>query len=227
MQTMKQKVKRKPTTTNPIEQANHKDDNTFINQHLCPTTSAWTEWINPKTQKKFSLSLTRSGNLTKDDLKSCFKLVEETSRADYEASSIGWRPAKKITEMKSPELRYIMVKDAAGHVRGFTSLMPTYEEGEPVIYCYEIHLKPELQGTGLGKILISFLERIAANTPPIDKVMLTCFLSNQKALGFYKRSGFEKDAISPGPRKLRFGKEFVPDYVIMSKVVSRVPTSES
>ncbi|KAI1077595.1 acyl-CoA N-acyltransferase [Whalleya microplaca] len=221
MQTIQQKVKRKRATTNPIEQANLKNDETFINEHLRPTTPTWTEWTNPKTQEKFSLSLTRAGNLTKDDLNSCFRLVEETSRADYEPSSIGWRPAKKFAEMKSPELRYIIVKDAAGSVRGFTSLMPTYEEGEPVVYCYEIHLKPELQGTGLGKILMGFHERVAVHTPPIKKVMLTCFLSNQKALGFYKKSGFEKDALSPEPRKLRFGKEFVPDYVIMSKVPSQ------
>lgn len=81
-----------------------------------------------------------------EDLEVCFRLVEETSKADYESSSIGWKPGKKLTEMKSPELRYITVKDVAGNVRGFTSLMPTYEEGEPVVYCYEIHLKPELQG---------------------------------------------------------------------------------
>ena len=50
--------------------------------------------------------------------------------------------------MRSPELRYILVRDSETPraIRGFTSLMPTYEEGEPVIYCYEIHLEPELQG---------------------------------------------------------------------------------
>lgn len=51
--------------------------------------------------------------------------------------------------MKSPEMRYIIVRDAAaagGSIRGFTSLMPTWEEGEPVVYCYEIHLKPEMRG---------------------------------------------------------------------------------
>ena len=35
---------------------------------------------------------------------------------------------------------------AGGSIRGFTSLMPTWEEGEPVVYCYEIHLKPEMRG---------------------------------------------------------------------------------
>lgn len=60
---------------------------------------------------------------------------------------------------------------------------------------------------------------MAANTPPIKKVMLTCFLSNERAFGFYKKLGFEEDEISPRPKKLRSGKEYTPDYMIMSKVV--------
>lgn len=79
------------------------------------------------------------------DLKLCLSLIEETSKLHYEASSRGWKPRKKLSEMKEPEMRYIVVKDATNDIRGFTSLMPTYEEGEPVIYCYEIHLKPEMR----------------------------------------------------------------------------------
>lgn len=93
----------------------------------------------------YSLHLIGAASLSSADLDSCYHLIEETSRAHYESSAVGWKPAMKLTEMKSPELRYILVRDPDGVVRGFTSLMPTYEEGEPVIYCYEIHLKPELQ----------------------------------------------------------------------------------
>ncbi|KAI1492716.1 acyl-CoA N-acyltransferase [Biscogniauxia mediterranea] len=219
MKSSKGSVKRSRAATNPIERANRKGDEIFIREHLCPSEPTWNQWINPKSRDSFSLSLVRAGSLSDEDLRACFDLVEETSRADYEPSSFGWKPNKKIAEMKSPDLRYILVKDGEGNVKAFTSLMPTYEEGEPVVYCYEIHLKPELQGTGLGKLLLEFHERVAANTPPIKKVMLTCFLSNTRALEFYKRRGFEKDEISPRPRKLRYGKEFVPDYLIMSKVV--------
>ena len=60
---------------------------------------------------------------------------------------------------------------------------------------------------------------LARKLPPITKVMLTVFLANQRAVKFYRKLGFEEDAISPGPRKLRFGKIFTPDYVIMSKRV--------
>lgn len=53
--------------------------------------------------------------------------------------------------MKSPDLRYTVVKSKDGQVKGFTSLMPTFEDGYPVVYCYEIHLLPELQRYVLSK----------------------------------------------------------------------------
>ncbi|KAI1109779.1 acyl-CoA N-acyltransferase [Nemania sp. NC0429] len=212
---------RKRTITDPIDEVNRKGDDQFIEQHLCPSDSSWTSWTHPRTRIQHSLHLIGAGSLSSADLDSCYHLIEETSRAHYESSTGGWKPDAKLAEMKSPELRYMLIKDPQGVVRGFMSLMPTYEEGEPVIYCYEIHLKPEVQRTGLGSLLMSFLERIASHTPPAGKIMLTCFLSNQKALAFYKSFGFAEDPISPVPRKLRFGREFVPDYVIMSKTVER------
>ena len=48
--------------------------------------------------------------------------------------------------MKLLDLKYILVKSSDGEVKGFTSLMPTYEDDLPVLYCYEIHLEDELQG---------------------------------------------------------------------------------
>lgn len=74
---------------------------------------------------------------------------------------------------------------------------------------------------------MGFQESVARNTPTVQKVMLTCFLSNKHALEFYERMGFERDAMSPEPRKLRYGKEFVPDYIIMSKVVKSSPHSKA
>lgn len=54
--------------------------------------------------------------------------------------------------------------------------------------------------------------------PPITKVMLTCFVSNVRAMGFYHRQGFEVDEISPVARTLR-GKAYEPDYAILSKTI--------
>lgn len=132
--------------------------------------------------------------------------------------------AKRV-EMRDPDLRYILIKDAVGHLCAFTSLMPTMEEGQAVVYCYEIHLDSALRGTGLADLLMGFLETVAANIQVMDKVMLTVFTCNARAVKFYQRFGFSTDDISPQPRKLRNGVIKVPDYAIMSKRIGREAAS--
>ena len=63
--------------------------------------------------------------MTDEELDACFDLVEKTSGDDYRSSSVGWHPAAKKKEMRLPDLRYILVKDSIGQIRGFTSMMPT------------------------------------------------------------------------------------------------------
>lgn len=167
------------------------------------------------------MSLTQSHNTSEADLDACCSLIDETSRRDYEASSRGWNLKAKRKEMRDPDLRYVLVRNATGEIRGFTSLMPTMEEGEAVVYCYEIHLKPDLRGTGLAGLLMGVLETVARNIVVMDKVMLTVFTCNTRALEFYRRCGFETDEVSPQPRKLRNGVFKEPDYAIMSKRVNR------
>jgi len=232
------KGKRQRVSTHPIESANLKTDDQFVADYLQYGTaskpSPWvSEWAHPTTGANYAISLVGAPNISDADLEACFNLIAETSQEDYEGSAGRWRPASKLKEMKSAELRYILVRatkaptsspghhnesDQGGEIRGFTSLMPTFEAGEPVVYCYEIHLKPDLQGTGLGSLLMSFHTTVAENLPPITKVMLTCFVANERGLRFYKKLGFEKDALSPEGMKLR-GRMFVPDYMIMSKRV--------
>ena len=149
--------KRPRAPTSPIEQANLKTDSDFITSYLqpyVPSTSTklkpWTtQWTHPKTSTSYTISLVRSDKLSKDELQACYDLIKETSYDDYQNSKDKWQPWKKMEEMKSPGLRYVLVKeqnDPTGSIKAFTSLMPTYEEGQPVVYCYEIHLKGELQG---------------------------------------------------------------------------------
>lgn len=107
---------------------------------------AWiSEWTHPKTGAEYTIQLSQSHSLSSDDFRACLSLIEETSSEDYKASAGGWHPRQKTREMKSEELRYILVKGGSGGLGAFVSLMPCYEEGEPVVYCYEIHLKPQLR----------------------------------------------------------------------------------
>ena len=63
---------------------------------------------------------------------------------------------------------------------------------------------------------MSHAYRAASHIPGVDKVMLTCFKSNEAGLAFYRKLGFEEDENSPGDRKLRGGRVVAADYVILS-----------
>lgn len=177
------------------------------------------------------------------DLEACLDLVEFTSGEDYAASSGGWSRAKKRKEMKLPDMKYLILRDDAGHapnalqgedpaeadepsapagrgnktdVLGFLSFMVTYEDGKDVVYCYEIHLSPRTRGRGLGALLMTRMEEIG-RLVGLEKAMLTVFKANATAREFYEKGGYEVDEYSPQPRRLRNGtvKEF--DYLILSK----------
>ncbi|KAK1821532.1 hypothetical protein LTR12_004093 [Friedmanniomyces endolithicus] len=160
-----------------------------------------------------------------EELSQCLALVEETSRPDYEASSWGWHPKRKLREMRDPEMRYLLVSrngdssSIGDRVEGFLSFMITHDSHPPVpvLYIYEIHLMESLRKVGLGAHLMQLAEDIARRVG-LRKAMLTCFLSNSKARIFYEKRGFTRDVCSPDDRQTR--KRIVEvDYVIMSKAV--------
>lgn len=196
------------------------DELNYCNSPYVPRPPWSPTWVSPSTENAYSLSLCQPRKtITNSELDACFSLVRATSQRDYEGSSRGWDPSAKREEMRHPDLRYILVKDAQAVLQGFTSLMPTIEEGQPVVYCYEIHLKPELRGTGLARLLVDMLETVAYNIDVVNKVMLTVFTCNKRAVEFYKKCGFVRDEISPQPRTLRGGKVKIPEYEILSKRV--------
>jgi RimJ/RimL family protein N-acetyltransferase len=75
--------------------------------------------------------------------------------------------------------------------------------------------------TGLGMLLMEFLEAIGANIPETAKLMLTCFTCNEKAVRFYQKMGYEKDEYSPPARQLRNGTKVEAEYLILSKAIKR------
>jgi len=103
-------------------------------------------------------------------------------------------------------------------ILGFLSFMTTYEDGKEVLYCYEIHIHPSLQGQGVGRHLMILFEETARRIG-LAKTMLTVFKANRLALAFYERLGYEVDEFSPRPRRLRNGTVKEVDYLILSKVL--------
>ena len=124
--------------------------------------------------------------------------------------------------MKLPDLRYLLLTAVEGkidEVEAFVSFMPTYEDGEEVLYIYELHVLECLRQKGLGGRLMDIVEG-AGRKMGLRKVMLTVFTSNQAARKFYLTREYHVDAFSPGPRKFRDGSLKEADYVILSKMLN-------
>ena len=152
-----------------------------------------------------------------DVIDQCFQLVELTSAEDYRKSEMGWSPGKKRKEMQLPDLKYMVLQSSQDlHVQGFISFMVTYEDGHEVLYVYEFHLTPQLQGKGLGRKLMEVAEQVGRNVG-LEKVMLTVFRSNTAAVGMYAKLGYSVDEYSPQPKILRNGAIKESSYVILSK----------
>jgi ribosomal protein S18 acetylase RimI-like enzyme len=154
-------------------------------------------------------------DISPDNLEECLRLIETTSAQDYETSEIKWSPSKKRKEMKLPDMKYILLTEQ-DRVIGFISFMVTYEDGNEVVYIYEIHFSPDWQGKGLGRNLMDVVEVIGRNVG-VTKVMLTVFKANERAVQWYTKLDYVEDEFSPAPRKLRNGTVKEPTYIILSK----------
>ncbi|PPJ54454.1 hypothetical protein CBER1_06939 [Cercospora berteroae] len=200
-----------------IEAVNKLSEEAFREAYLAEED--WSQFANVDSTFRFAKTLGQD----EDELQKCFDLIERTSRHDYEPSSFGWHPKRKMREMKEKEMRYIILRDSSSQassetgVSGFLSFMLTHDStpSVPVLYVYEIHLDSSTRGKGLGKSLMGMAESIAKRVG-VEKVMLTCFKSNVKARTFYEHLGYDVDICSPEDRKTR-NKVVKVDYVIMSK----------
>lgn len=176
-------------------------------------------------------------------LRTLFELIKHTSYKDYRASSQGWDGENKLVEMEDDDMRYLIVRlkdgqlpglekrwskdsDLDQSIIGFLSFMITQEEEENVVYIYEVHISEHFRDCGLGRHLFSVVEFIGGATG-MDKAMLTVFKRNVSARRWYNSRGYEVDAISPRPRKLRGGRSIEPDYEILSKRLWEQPNKRN
>jgi len=196
-------------------------------------------------------------------LHACFSLIEDTSSAAYAASSKGWRPKAKQLEMREKGMQYLLVlpnpapvvpeapqpppspipaaepPEIAKQLLGFLSFMLTIDDGIPMIYIYEIHLSGTIRGQGLGKSLMGCVDLIGKYRG-MQKAMLTVFVSNMAAIGFYEGLRYEKwdEEYCPPRKRLRSTRKSAdpadetrkPSYIIMAKDlldVKDIPIAQS
>lgn len=125
---------------------------------------------------------------------------------------------EKLVEAREPGLVYIWLQDQSAIV-GYLSVKVVLNEGQNVLYLYEIHIDPAAHGRGWGSHLISCYHRLAlriAKPTPLDSTCLTVFADNDRALKWYRDLGYKLAENSPTDRKLR-GSIKRPSYYILAR----------
>ncbi|KAG8899521.1 hypothetical protein FRB99_006587 [Tulasnella sp. 403] len=158
---------------------------------------------------QYGFRISRSSDLSEADKATIWDIFKQNMREAYTNSSFGWHPREKRKELFHQLSRFILayrqdesVAATPCTLAGYTMFRfdeeETMEDGvnEDVAYCYELQISPQFQRAGLGAILIHELEAVAKKWR-MQKVMLTVFRTNYKAICFYEKYGYSMDAISP------------------------------
>ncbi|KAF7306986.1 N-acetyltransferase domain-containing protein [Mycena indigotica] len=142
---------------------------------------------------------------------SIWAIFAANMRAMYTNSSFGWDPPAKKAELFDPLSRFLLVKTGAALV-AFVTFRFEFEDGNDILYCYDLQVSEAARRRGLGRVLMEYLANIAKDMK-MQKIMLTVFKgkhSNIAALRFYETAGFRMDWQSPND-------EDEEDYKILSK----------
>ncbi|CAI5743092.1 unnamed protein product [Peronospora destructor] len=168
-----------------------------------------------------SIRGSQSKDLSEVTRESVVALFENNMKTLYQTSDWGYNSAAKRTELFEDEARYLLVYDESDLVSnclkslvGFAHFRFVENDGDLVLYLYEIQLAATVQRHGLGKFLMQLL-LLVAKKQGMELVVLTVFKINTRAMKFYREQlGFEIDETSPSA----CGDDSQ-DYEILSKSV--------
>ena len=139
--------------------------------------------------EELSICVDSPETLPKAIFNACFNLVRDNVRDYYISSTLGWSTPKKRREMGEYPTRTLYLIDKKAELVGFLNWQPVVEEGEAVIYCYELQISKKWHGRGLGKWFMRTLETLTKTFYELQDVLLTAFTANIQALKFYDALG--------------------------------------
>lgn len=115
-------------------------------------------------------------------------------------------------------------------IKAFLSFMYTEENSKKILYLYEIHVVPELQGFKVGNELmkgfLGSVKQMAQKTRfECRGSLLTVFSENEKAYRWYLRHGFVLADDSPFDEEIRPGIVEKPECYILYRPVNLIDTN--
>ncbi|KAH0946271.1 hypothetical protein HN011_010946 [Eciton burchellii] len=154
------------------------------------------------------LSCIRAKNAEPECVSWIFDIMERNMKDMYEQASWGWNADEKQAEL-TEETSWYLIASCNDKYLGFSHFRFDFDNGDVVLYCYELQLEPLIRRKGLGRFMMSALESIA-NQNQMLKIVLTVFKHNPSAIQFFYTLGYKLDNTSPSTLANV-------DYIILSK----------
>ncbi|XP_076442899.1 N-alpha-acetyltransferase 40-like [Babylonia areolata] len=170
-----------------------------------------------------TLETKRVDDLDEDTVNWIFQLTSSNMKTLYEQSDWGWSDREKREELTDSRAWYLLARNLEGVPVAFSHFRFDLEEGDEVLYCYELQLEKSVRRKGLGKFMMQIME-LMAHRYEMLKVMLTTFKHNLEAHNFFRtKLKYEVDEISP--EASMYEEDYT--YLILSKSIPQKSASTS
>lgn len=172
------RLRRSQTTPQSIITAARAITNPFSQLNLSPTLSH-------STLPNIDLHALTGPTLTLQDFDWVFTTVAQLKDM-YRRSSMGWKEREKKREIRHPHQRYLIAaNERFGERLAYLSYRWDVEEGQSVMYVYELHVEQHVRGKRIAYALMKFAEELCRKLC-VACIILTVFCENQPAMALYR-----------------------------------------
>ena len=140
------------------------------------------------------------GEISREAFAKAFRTEENAEEVDYYVAGHDTEYFQKSID--SPACRFMVVTDEE-QVFGFAQMIhktPPAHEGQSWMKLERLYLDPNRIGTGAGKLMMKGCLKLASEEA-IDYAWLEVLNTNERAVSFYERLGFETFDTCPGKLK--------------------------
>lgn len=134
-----------------------------------------------------SIRALHASELKDEEKDAMWDLFEKNMYELYSGSSFGWEPMKRKEEIFHGLSRFLLVQESEQKTKVVAFCMFRFEneEGENVVYCYDIQISSQYHREGMGRKLIDNL-CIIGQAFGMVKIVLTVLKANANAMAFYR-----------------------------------------
>jgi GNAT superfamily N-acetyltransferase len=147
-----------------------------------------------------------------------FNVIENHLKTLYE-ETWGWEGDEKAAELYDSSARFLFAVPDVDPPEpfGFVHYRFELDRTETALYIYDIHVRDDVMGKGLGKALLQTLEFLALKLR-LDAVIVTILKANTQGMGFFGHMKYVQHASSPSVQDPESAHEYHQEVLYKSLV---------